>query len=127
MNQIIHETKEFVRKALKKSWAYYANSKWVSKGSAINQSSETSFIIYNIFGGEILKTHMDNGWYFYNRIDGECIDFTNSETSKSSEYKHLEDLPSTPDETHNYFTQEDYFTLYTRFIKAYEEAIGLKN
>jgi hypothetical protein len=102
-----------------------SNPGWTPNIPADSQASVTSLMIYNIFGGEILKTRMKNGWHFYNRINGECIDFTKSATGKSSEDYHFEDIPSTPDETFNYFEQEDYSTLYLRFINAYEAAIGL--
>ena len=89
------------------------------------QDSVISLLIHDIFGGEILKTHKKKGWHFYNRIDGERIDFTKPELSKSSDDNSFEDIPSTPDETYNYFEQEDYSTFLLRFIRAFEEAVGL--
>ena len=90
------------------------------------QDSEISFLIHDIFGGEILKTHKKKGWHFYNRIDGKRIDFTNLNSNRSSDNNPFEDIPSTPDETHNYFSSEDYSTFFMRFIRAFEEAVGLK-
>ena len=46
-------------------------------------------------------------------------------TGKRTKRPHFEDLPSNPDETHNYFIQEDYLSLFNRFIRAFEEAVGL--
>ena len=69
---------------------------------------------------------MKKGWHFYNRINGERIDFTRSEKSKSTEDNRFEDIPSTPDETYNYFEQEEYSTFFVRFVRAFEEAIGLE-
>jgi hypothetical protein len=89
-------------------------------------SSVISRLIYDIFGGEIRKFRKKNGWHFYNRINGEPIDFTLSEMVQSAGDNHFEDLPSTPDETDNYFTQEDYSTFFIRFIRTFEEAVGLK-
>ena len=63
--------------------------------------------------------------FFYNRINGERIDFRRSEISKSSEASLFEDLPSTPDETYKYVEQEEYATFFIRFIWAFEEVIGL--
>jgi hypothetical protein len=88
--------------------------------------SEISFLIHDIFGGEILKTHKKNGWHFYNRIEGKRIDFTDLNNNKSLSYSSFEDIPSTPDETHNYFATEDYSTFLMRFVRAFEEAVGLK-
>jgi hypothetical protein len=44
---------------------------------------------------------------------------------KSSEDNRFEDIPSTPDETYNYFQEEDYSTYFMRFVRAFEEAVGL--
>jgi hypothetical protein len=115
-----------VQKALKHSQTLNEDPGWVLNSSADDQSSVISQLIYDIFGGEILKTHKKNGWHFYNRIDGERIDFTRSKIGKLYEDNRFEDLPSTPDETHNYFEQEEYSTFFIRFIRAFEEAIGLK-
>ena len=89
-------------------------------------SSITSLLVYDIFGGEILKTHQENEWYFYNRINGERLDFTGSGNNKPTTTKLFEDLPSNPDETYNYFPEEDYSGLYMKFIHAYEAVVGLK-
>ena len=89
-------------------------------------SSITSLLVYDIFGGEILKTHQENDWYFYNRINGERIDFSKAVNNKSAKAKSFDDLPVTPDETYNYFEQEDYSTFFMRFINAFEETVGLK-
>lgn len=85
------------------------------------QDSVVSMLIHEIFGGEILKTHKRTGWHFYNRINGERLDFTGAE--KSIDDKNLEDIPTTPDETSSYFDTTDYSTFYMRFVSAFEEAV----
>jgi hypothetical protein len=82
-------------------------------------------MIHNIFGGEILKTHMKKSWHFYNRIDGERVDFTGSESLKSAGVTRFEDIPSTPDETNDYIDQTDYTTFFMKFVPAFEETVGL--
>jgi hypothetical protein len=86
-----------------------------------------SMLIHDIFGGEILKTPEKGRWHFYNRIEGERIDFTASETVKGPEEDRFKDIPSTPDETCSYFAQEDYSDFFIRFIRVFEEAVGLGN
>lgn len=113
-----------VQKALNRSWAMDTSPGWTSDNPPDSQGSVTSLLIYDIFGGEILKTHKKKGWHFYNRIDGERMDFTTSDTGNSFDDYRFEDLPSNPDETYNYFEQEEYSTLFMRFIRAYEEAVG---
>jgi hypothetical protein len=90
------------------------------------QASLISLLIHDIFGGEILKTHLKKGWHFYNRIDGKRIDFTSSDLNHSSDNIQFEDIPSTPDETYSYFEDEQYSTFLIRFIWAFEEAVGLE-
>jgi hypothetical protein len=85
------------------------------------QDSLISLLIHDVFGGEILKTHKNKNWHFYNRIDGERIDFT--KTSKPVEKNGFEDIPSDPGEI--YFDQADYSTFFTRFVRAFEETVGL--
>jgi hypothetical protein len=114
-----------VQEALKRTWEMENNPGWNQAKLANGQSSLISQLIYDIFGGEILKTHKKKGWHFYNRIEGEPIDFTGSEIGKFNEINHLEDLPSSPDETHKYFEQEDYSTFLMRFIMAFEKTVGM--
>jgi len=114
-----------VKRALKRTWGLDNNPRLIANNPAVNQSSVISQMIYDIFGGEILKTRKKKGWHFYNRINGERVDFLKSEMRKSSESNSFEDLPCTPDETNIYFSQEDYSNFFTRFIRAFEEAVGL--
>jgi hypothetical protein len=86
------------------------------------QDSIISLLIHDVFGGEILKTHKRKKWHFYNRIDGERVDFTLKR--KSAGIDIFEDIPSTPEET--YVDQVDYSTFLTRFVRAFEETVGLE-
>lgn len=90
-----------------------------------DHDSIISLLIHDIFGGEILKTKRRRGWHFYNRIDGLRIDFTRSEMDKSMKEKKFEDIPASPDETYSYFEEEQYSTFLMKFIRAFEEAVGL--
>ena len=91
-----------------------------------DQDKEISLLINDIFGGEMLKTPEKKGWHFYNRIDGERIDFLYSEKAKISEKNQLADIPSTPEEAFRYIEQADYSRFYMKFVKAFEEILGLK-
>ncbi|MGA1977078.1 MAG: hypothetical protein ABSG89_04400 [Bacteroidales bacterium] len=114
-----------VQVALRRTLALDNNTGWISYNHIKDQDSVISLMIHDIFGAEILKTHKKKGWHFYNRINGERIDFAGQEMLKSSEDNHFEDIPSAPDEAYNYFQQEDYSTFFMRFIRAFEEAVGL--
>lgn len=116
-----------VHEALNRTWALENCPGWSPDNPADDQSSVTSQLIYDIFGGQILKTHKKNGWHFYNRINGERIDFTKLEEGRYSKDFNYDDIPSTPDETNIYFAQEEYFTFLASFITAFEETVGLGN
>jgi len=116
--------REVVKKALKNIWMSDSHPGWTHSKPADGQSSIVSLLIHDIFGGEILKTHKKIGWHFYNRVDGQRIDFLKSEMSRLSVNYSFKDIPSTPEETYNYFEQEDYSTFYTKFIRAFEKAVG---
>jgi hypothetical protein len=90
------------------------------------EDSVISLLIYDIFGGEILKTNMKKGWHFYNRIEGERLDFTARKIKNFSEKNHFEDIPSTQEEIFNFVSKEDYSNFFFRFVRIFEEAVGLK-
>lgn len=118
--------RKIVQKALKQTWALDNIPGSYPGGTVDGQGSVTSRLIYDIFGGEILKTHKKNNWHFYNRINGKRIDFTGSAMIKSCKDNSFEDLPLAPDETFNYFAQEDYSNFFIKFIRIFEEAVGLE-
>ncbi len=91
------------------------------------QDSEISMLIHDVFGGEILKTHEEKGWHFYNRIDGERIDFATYNLEKSAVDIKFEDIPTTTAETSGYFDRTDYSAFFMRFVRAFEETMGLGN
>ena len=117
--------KIIVYEALKRSELPESNRRLTPPQHTSGQDSLISLMIHNIFGGEILKTHMKKSWHFYNRIDGERVDFTGSESLKSAGVTGFEDIPSTPDETNDYIDQTDYTTFFMKFVPAFEETVGL--
>ena len=117
--------KFYIQAALNKALAQDPLKGRALKNKEQHQDSITSLLVYDIFGGEILKTHQENDWYFYNRINGERLDFTGSNLNKSKDNNVFEDLPTNPDEIYNYFAEEDYSGLYMKFIDEYEAVVGL--
>jgi|WetSurMetagenome_2_1015567.scaffolds.fasta_scaffold115403_3 hypothetical protein len=95
-------------------------------GNSLDESSAISKLIFDIFGGEIMKTQIKNGWHFFNRIDGECIDFERSAKNKFSNCAFYENQSSTLGETYNYLTEEDYSSFFTRFVRSFEEVVWTK-
>ena len=115
-----------VQKALRRTLALENKPGLKTNKPADDQSGIISRLIYDTFGGEILKTRMEKGWYFYNLIEGKRVDFTRAQMVRFSGGNDFADIPSTPDETYNYFEKEDYITFSMRFISAFEEVVGLK-
>ena len=69
--------KNVVYEALKRSVTSDPDKRLKTGNNSIEQDSLISLLIHDIFGGEILKTHTKKNWHFYNRIDGERVDFAN--------------------------------------------------
>jgi hypothetical protein len=115
----------FVVSEALKNCLEHGSGKGKSSHSDLEEATKISLLIHDVFGGEILKTHIKKGWHFYNRIEGKRIDFTNSDLNSYSEEMQFEDIPSTPGETSSYLEDSEYSTFLTRFIWAFEEAVGL--
>jgi len=93
---------------------------------ASEQDSLISLLIHDVFGGEILKTKSKRGWHFYNRVDGLRLDFTKPEFGKVINGKRCKDIPVSTEETSSYFEQEQYFPFLMRFVRTFEEMVGLR-
>jgi hypothetical protein len=83
--------KDRVAAALAYSWSLKTSSKWLADNPARGQCNVTALLVNELFGGEILKTPLPDGDHFYNRIDGERIDLTDSQFDAPVHYL---DLPS---------------------------------
>jgi len=114
-----------VQEALLSSWAPENSLDLTPINRGHFQDSINSHLIHDIFGGEILKSRKKNGWHFYNRIDGERIDFTCYDMNSKLNICYREEIQSTPEEAHGYFEEEDYTAFLMRFISAFEETVGL--
>ena len=118
--------RKIVQKALKRTWESDGCSAYPAKKAAYDQSSMISQLIYDVFGGKILKICKKKGLHFYNRVDGVPVDFTVSDINSHFPDNNPGVQPATPEETRNYFAQEDYLTFFSRFINIFEELVGLQ-
>ncbi|WP_155593903.1 YunG family protein [Lysinibacillus cavernae] len=82
--------KEDLVKALRKSWSMQSSSKWSMNNPAKGQCGVTTLVVQDILGGEIKKTFLDEGWHFYNVINGVRMDVTEEQFSYIIEYQDIQ-------------------------------------
>ena len=69
-----------IRLKLRQAWSLRSSTRWTEDSPARGQCGETSLVVQDCFGGDILKTRLPDGrWHFYNRIDGRRFDFTDAQ------------------------------------------------
>lgn len=78
-----------------KAWSLQSSTKWSIHNPAKGQCGVTSLVVNDLFGGLIMKTKLEEGWHFYNYINGKRYDFTESQFTTPIEYM---DLCSTREE-----------------------------
>ena len=88
------ESTERVKSALLNSWSIESSSKWKASNPALGQCGVTALVVQNHFGGEIYKTLIEKPgraslWHFYNRINNEYVDFTESQFDEPVLYDNL--------------------------------------
>ncbi len=80
---------EKLRTALEITWSIESSSLWQKNCPALGQCGVTALIAQDVLGGEILKTRYGEIWHFYNRIDGDVVDFTQSQFDEPVHYSNL--------------------------------------
>lgn len=79
-----------VLNALRQAWSAQSSSKWRIGNPAKGQCGVTSLVVQDILGGEIRKTRLDEGWHFYNVINGERMDFMEEQFSSKIDYQDID-------------------------------------
>lgn len=80
-----------VQCALRTAWSLSTASQWTADNPAAGQCNVTALLVHELFGGELLKTPLQAGDHFYNRIGGLRYDFTASQFDQPIAYA---DLPT---------------------------------
>ena len=81
--------------ALHRSWSQWTARQWTPQNPAGGQCNVTSVVVYERFGGAILKTPLPDGDHFYNWIDGRRMDFTAAQFDAPIAYA---DIPASSDQ-----------------------------
>jgi hypothetical protein len=117
--------KNEIQDVIRRCFAAEYKSSWTRSDTFEDHDSEISTLIHDVFGGEILKTHKNKRWHFYNRINGERVDLALPGNRNSPNSKFFEDIPSNTSETSDYFDRYDYSEFFMKFVNTFEETIGL--
>ncbi|MGE7884652.1 YunG family protein [Bacillus sp. NPDC094077] len=82
--------KKQIYEALIKSWSIETSSKWTIENPAKGQCGVTALVVQDIYGGKIKKTKVGEVWHFYNLIDGQVFDFTETQFNEELNYMGVE-------------------------------------
>lgn len=99
------------RQALRRCWSAHTSPLWLPENPARGQCNVTALVFHDRFGGEILKTRVENEWHFYNRVAGTVYDLTAEQFSVLPAYL---DIPSNRDEALAGTAPEHYQALVAR-------------
>ncbi|MFL0489857.1 hypothetical protein CN931_14130 [Bacillus sp. AFS054943] len=82
--------KKQIYEALIRSWSIETSSKWTNENPAKGQCGVTALVVQEIYGGKIKKTKIGEVWHFYNIIDGQRCDFTETQFNGKLNYMDVE-------------------------------------
>ncbi len=104
-----------IRAALTRAWSDETAVQWTPENPASGQCNVTAAVIADLFGGEILRTRLPEVWHYYNRINGQRVDFTDSQfTAPGARFeapKAYEDHATTRDAALHGIPKREYQTL----------------
>jgi hypothetical protein len=103
-----------VARSLSKSWSRASARQWTEANPAAGQCNVTALLVYELFGGELLKTHLPEGDHLYNWIDGQRYDFAESQFSQPICYA---DIPTTSSEAERGATSSELAALKAAFVR----------
>ena len=92
-------------KAVAKAWSSATARQWTSDNPAVGQCNVTAVVVQERVGGDIVKTATPHGDHFYNMIDGQRYDFTDSQFTAPIAY---DDRPSNRTEAMQQVTDAEY-------------------
>ncbi|QBF31668.1 hypothetical protein [Thalassococcus sp. S3] len=113
-----------VRKALMTAWSLETAVQWTPENPASGQCNVTAAVVNDLFGGDILRTDLDGVWHYYNRIDGQAVDLTDSQfTAPGARFtapERYQDEVTTHAAAMSGIPQREYDTLRGALTKALE-------
>lgn len=110
----------YARAALENAWSLETAKQWSSENPANGQCNVTAAVVYDLYGGEILRTRYPTVWHYYNRINGKRVDLTDSQFSRPDARfdapEHYDDELSDWDTAMDGTLQSEYDTLKQAFL-----------
>lgn len=70
---------ELFAKLIRGCWSPESATTYSADNPAKGQCSVTALLAQEKLGGELLKTSVGEAWHFYNRVEGERVDFTSGQ------------------------------------------------
>ncbi len=111
-----------VRRALRAAWSRETAKQWSAENPANGQCNVTAAVICDLFGGTVLRTELAGVWHYYNRIDGQRHDLTDSQfTDPGARFaapEAYDDAPSSVAEAMQGIPQREYDTLKSALVGA---------
>ena len=111
-----------VRRALRQAWSLETARQWTPENPASGQCNVTAAVIFDLFGGDILRTRLPDVWHYYNRIDGKRVDFTDSQFSAPGALfkppARYDDEPTTRGAAMDGIPEREYETLRSALLSA---------
>jgi pyrroloquinoline quinone (PQQ) biosynthesis protein C len=99
---------------LLKCWSIKTSSKWTSQNPYKGQCGLTALVVYELFGGQILKTRINNQWHYYNFINAKRYDFTKKQFDFEPFYS---DILSNCEEAFTDTNEEQYTELKSKLFQ----------
>ncbi|HDR7515291.1 hypothetical protein AB1I92_05585 [Bacillus mobilis] len=106
-----------IYEVLIKSWSIETSSKWTSENPAKGQCGVTALVVQDICGGKIKKTKVGEEWHFYNCIDRQRFDFTETQFNESLNYW---DVESNQEEAFADTNEKQYSILKEKIMKEFK-------
>lgn len=111
-----------IRAALREAWSLETAVQWTRENPALGQCNVTAAVIFDLFGGDILRTELPGVWHYYNRIDGSRVDFTDSQFSSPGALfdapARYEDEPTTRSAAMTGIPEREYEALKSALLSA---------
>lgn len=107
---------EQLKTMLFQAWSLQSSTLWTPDNPARGQCGVTALVVQDLLGGEIRKTKLKEGWHFYNFIDGQRMDFTESQFAERITYM---DIPATRAEAFADTNEQQYSYLQTKVLELW--------